>query len=80
MGVIEIASSALPDFSMKSCLLQQSLAGESKNLIKSLPLYEIGFNEATNLLHSNYANIRKTFQVNVKKVVSYQPPSIDKRP
>ena len=73
------AASALPDFSMKSCLLQQSLAGESKNLIKSLPLNEIGFNEAMNLLSSNYAIVRKTFQVNVKKVLSYQPPAIDKR-
>ena len=78
-ALFQIASSALPDFSMKSCLLQQSLAGESRNLIKSLPLNEIGFNEAINLLHSNYANIRKTFQVNIKKVLSYQPPTIDKR-
>ena len=69
----------LQDFLMKSCLLQQSLAGESRNLIKSSPLNEIGFNEAINLLHSNYANIRKTFQVNIKKVLSYQPPTIDKR-
>ena len=44
-----------------------------------MPVDEIEFNDAMNLLYSNNANIRKTFQVNVKKVLSYQPPSIDKR-
>ena len=54
-------TSTLPDFSIKSCLLQQSLAGESKYLNKLWPQNEIGINEAMNPLHSNYANIRKTF-------------------
>ena len=45
------AASNLDDYAMKSCLLQQSLTGEAKSLVSSLPLNELGYTDAIGLLN-----------------------------
>ena len=77
LNLFRHAADNLPDYAMRAVLLQNTLAGESKALIRSLPLNEQGYNDAMKLLCSNYANVRKTFQINVKKILEYAAPRLD---
>lgn len=71
------ASQQCSDFTMKAVLLHHSVVGDAKSLISALPLNEIGFNNVFNLLDHNYANLRKTLQLAVKKLLEYRPPVVD---